>query len=444
MPRFPRIVNAWNAFRSHEESFADGDYATGTPTYSGIAPDRPRFRFLNERSIVTSVYTRIAIDIASVDLRHVQLDEQKRYSKDIDSKLNQCLNYEPNLDQAPAALVRDIVGTLFDKGVAAIVPVDTTKDPNDSLSFDIHTLRVGDITAWYPNHVRVNLYNEAKGLREEILLEKRFVAIVENPLYSVMNEPNSTLQRLLRKLSLLDNVDEVSAGKLDLIIQLPYVVKSDTRRLQAEQRRKDIEFQLQGSQYGVAYTDGTEKITQLNRPIENMLLKEVEYLTGMLYGQLGITAAVMDGTASESEMINYYNRTIEPILTAITQSMNRSFLGTAKFRLGQRIRFFRDPFRFVPLSVIAEIADKFSRNEVFAANEIRGFMGVPPSTEPKADKLYNSNMPNDKLVDPMLSGLPPQEGEDDDLVQSAFDSLDETIDGIFKELGVSEGDVDVG
>jgi len=298
------------------------------------------------------------------------------------------------MDQAPRAFRQDIVMTLFDKGVAALVPVDTTVNPNTNEMIDIYTLRVGEIITWYPKHVRVSVYNEKSGKREEVLLAKRFVAIVENPLYTVMNEPNSTLQRLIRKLSLLDAVDEQSSsGKLDLIIQLPYVIKSEARRQQAEARRQDIELQLKGSQYGIAYTDGTEKITQLNRPAENNLLKQIEYLTNMLYGQLGITEEVMNGTADEKAMINYFNRTIEPIVEAIVQAMQRSFLGPVGTLEQERISYFKDPFKLVPISEIAEIADKFTRNEIFSSNEIRGFMGIQPSDDPKADKLVNSNMP---------------------------------------------------
>lgn len=335
------------------------------------------------------------MDVAGIEIRHIELDEIGRYSKDVDSELNRCFTLEANIDQSPRAFRQDIVGTLFDEGSAAIVPVDTLIDSVTGEVTDILNVRVGKILEWYPKHVRVDLYNEEKGIRQNIVIEKRKIAIVENPLYSVMNEPNSTLQRLIRKLSLLDGVDEqTSSGKLDLIIQLPYVIKSEARRQQAEARRQDIEFQLKGSQYGIAYTDGTEKITQLNRPVENNLLKQVEYLTNVLYSQLGITEAVMNGTADEKTMINYYNRTVEPILDAIVEAMQRSFLKVNDVTSPkQRIRYFRDPFKLVPLSDIAEIADKFARNEIFSSNEIRGFMGIPPSADPKADMLINSNMP---------------------------------------------------
>jgi hypothetical protein len=309
------------------------------------------------------------------------------------SQLNECLVWSPNIDQSPRPFRQDVAMTLFDKGVAAIVPVDTTRNPNTNAIFDVYSMRVGEVVSWYPKHVKLSVYNENKGVREEITLEKRYVAIVENPLYAVMNEPNSTLQRLIRKLGLLDAVDEQSSsGKLDLIIQLPYVIKSEARRQQAEKRREDIEFQLKGSQYGIAYTDGTEKITQLNRPAENNLLKQVEYLTNMLYNQLGLTEEVMNGTANEEAMLNYFNRTIEPIVDAIVQSMQRAFIVQGS-RGDERIQYFRDPFKLVPVNSIAEIADKFTRNEILSANEIRTFMGIKPSTDPKADQLINSNMP---------------------------------------------------
>ena len=389
-----RITNAWNAFRSHDQNpnrFFDnsGSLSLGA---SSIRPHLARSRHSNERSIVTSIYTRIGIDVAGIGMRHIKLDNFNRYAEDVDSSLNDCLTFEANMDQSPRAFRQDVVMTLFDKGVSAIVPVDTVINTDGRV--EILNLRVGEILDWYPKHIRVSLYNEAIGRREEIVIEKRLVAIVENPLYAVMNEPSSTLQRLIRKLQLLDVVDEQSSsGKLDLIIQLPYVIKSEARRQQAESRRKDIEFQLKGSQYGIAYTDGTEKITQLNRPAENNLLKQVEYLTNMLYTQLGITAEVMDGTADEKAMINYFNRTIEPLLDAIVESMQRAFLGVQGTDNRERIRYFRDPFKLVPMSELATIADKFSRNEILTPNEIRGFMGITPSDDPKADKLMNSNMP---------------------------------------------------
>jgi hypothetical protein len=400
-----RFKKVWNAFRYNDAKRDDYSYSIGPPSY-GTRPDRVTLRYFNERSIVSAIYTRISIDVSDLLLRHIKIDDQGRYSEDVDSVLNRTLTLEPNLDQSPRAFRQDIAMTLFDKGSAAVVPVDIGTDPTKSEGFDIYTLRVGDVVGWHPKHVRINLYNEQKGVRQEIVLEKRFVAIVENPFYAVMNEPNSTLQRLIRKLGLLDQIDEQSgSGKLDIIIQLPYVIKSEARRQQAEQRREDIEFQLSGSKYGIAYTDGTEKITQLNRPAENNLLSQVEYLTELLYSQLGITKEVMDGTADEKAMINYFNRTIEPIADAIVQSMQRAFIGPIGTANGNRIQYFRDPFKLVPVNEIADIADKFVRNEILTKNEIRGFMGIPPSTDPKADQLTNPNMPqpNQKVEQP--SGL---------------------------------------
>lgn len=386
-----RFKSAWNAFK--QTTVNDFSYV-GTTSFSGVSSSRQRRRFYNERTIITSVYNRISIDVAAVSFNHILVDDEGRYKEPINSNFNNCLTIETNIDQAPRHFRQDIVMTLFDKGVVAIVPVDTTLNPNTNEIFDIYTMRVGEIVDWYPKHVRVNLYNEKTGERKDVLLEKRFVAIVENPLYSVMNEPNSTLQRLIRKLSLLDTVDEQSgSGKLDIIIQLPYVIKSEARKDAAEKRRADIEMQLKGSQYGIAYTDSTEKITQLNRPAENNLLKQVEYLTNLLYGQLGITEEVMNGTADEKTMLNYHNRTIEPIVSAIVEAMQRSFLGIKGIEARERIHYFKDPFKLVPVTEIAEIADKFTRNEILTSNEIRGFIGVQPSKDPKADKLINSNMP---------------------------------------------------
>ena len=394
-----RLAHAWNAFTNQnvENRLQPFDFG---PNYT-IRPDRPRSFMSNERSIISSIYTRISIDVAANAIRHVRLDESDRYVGDVDSALNYCLKAEANIDQAARAFRQDIVSTLFDKGVAALVPVDTTLDPNQTGGYDIKTIRVGDIVNWYPKKVKVNLYNEATGRREEITVDKKLVAIVENPLYSVMNEPNSTLQRLIRKLNLLDAIDEQSgSGKLDLIIQLPYVIKSDARKAQAEQRREDIEFQLKGSKYGIAYTDGTEKITQLNRPAENNLLNQIEYLMEMLYGQLGLTAEIMNGTADEAAMLNYRERTIVPIMDAIVEAMRRSFLTkTARSQL-QSIEYFNtNPFRLVPMSVLAEMADKFTRNEILTSNEIRQFIGLKPHDDPKADQLVNSNMPQ-PVVDP--------------------------------------------
>jgi hypothetical protein len=396
------LKHAWNVFSNTSDRRDFGQY--GDSNYSG-RPDRTRLVIPNERSLISSIYTRLSIDVASVDVRHVRTDDQKRYIEDIDSGLNNCLTVEANLDQAAQAFRQDIAMTLFDRGCAALVPVDTTLNPETTGGYDILTLRVGEIVTWYPQHVRVSVYNEAIGRREEITLSKSAVAIIENPLYAVMNEPNSTLQRLLRKLNLLDLTDQrIATGKLDLIIQLPYVIKSETRREQAEQRRKDIEFQLKGSQYGIAYTDGSEKITQLNRPAENNLLDQVQYLTDMLYSQLGLTDEVMKGTADEKAMLNYWNRTVEPVLQAIVEAMRRTFLTkTARTQL-QSILFFRDPFRLVPIENIAEIADKFTRNEIMTSNEIRQVIGMKPSKDPKADKLANANMPQPNPPNPTPNG----------------------------------------
>jgi putative sterol carrier protein len=415
------LSHAWNVFTNKEQNlkrnapwpFApdSGDVYNGG--YYGAAygsrPDKVRFRVPNMRTMISSIYTRLSIDVASIDMRHVKLDDKDRYLQDLTSGLNNCLTVEANLDQAARAFRQDIAMTLFDKGVAALVPVDTSINPEESGGYEILTLRVGDIVSWYPKHVKVSLYNEAIAKREEIVLEKKAVAIIENPLYSVMNEPNSTLQRLLTKLDQLDAIDTQSAsGKLDIIIQLPYVIKSETRRQQAEQRRSDIEFQLKGSQYGIAYTDGTEKITQLNRPADNNMMAQIEYLTEMLYGQLGLTEDVMNGTADEKAMLNYWNRTIEPVLTAIVESMRRTFLTKTARTQKQTIAFFRDPFRLVPIENIAEIADKFTRNEIMTSNEMRQVVGMAPHSDPKADKLINSNMPQEKAngvvskTDPVL------------------------------------------
>lgn len=390
-----RIRHAWNAFTNTDPP---GVSSWDLGASYASRPDRVRPTFSNERSLISSIYTRLAIDVAAVGIRHVRLDDEGRYVSDIKSSLNDCLTVEANIDQAARHFRQDIPSTLFDKGTAAIVAVDTTLSPELSGSFDVKSLRVGTIVQWYPKKVKVNLYNENTGRREDIILDKKIVAIVENPLYGVMNEPNSTLQRLIRKLNLLDTIDEQSgSGKLDLIIQLPYVIKSEARREQAVQRRVDIEMQLKNSKYGVAYTDATEKITQLNRPAENNLLEQVEYLTKMLYVQLGLTEEVMNGTADEKTMINYHNRTIEPILSAITEAMKRAFLTKTARSQNQSIMFFREPFKLVPISEIAEIADKLTRNEVLSSNEIRGAIGFRPSNDPKADELRNSNMPQSEL-----------------------------------------------
>jgi hypothetical protein len=402
-----RLRHAWNAFTGQDPDRRIESYDSAV--HYGGRPDRIRFTIPNERSIISSIYTRLSIDVAQVGIRHVRLDDDGRYLEDIKSGLNDCLTLEANIDQAARAFRQDIAATIFEYGVAAIVPVDTTINPEQSGSFDIKTMRVGEVKSWMPKHVRVSVYNEAAGKREEITLEKRFVAIVENPLYSVMNEPNSTLQRLIRKLNLLDAIDDQSAsGKLDLIIQLPYVVKSEARKQQAEQRRKDIEFQLTGSKYGIAYTDGTEKVTQLNRPAENNLLAQVEFLTVMLYAQLGLTEEVMNGTADEKAMLNYYNRTVEPVLDSIVEAMRRSFLTKTARSQNQSVEYFRDAFKLVPIGQIAEMADKFARNEILSSNEVRQVIGFKPSKDPKADKLMNSNMPQPNGDPPAPSGSAPQ------------------------------------
>lgn len=384
-----RLRHAWNAFFNKDPTMNRVDLGT---SYS-YRPDRHIFSRGNEKTIVTSIYNRIALDVAAVQIQHVQLDENERFSEKIKSGLNDCLSLSANIDQTGRSFIHDVVISLFDEGVVALVPVDTTDDPTITGAFDIQSLRTGEIIQWYPQHVKIKVYNEKTGKKEEIVMPKNKVAIVENPLYSVINQPNSTMQRLIRKLALLDAVDEQSsAGKLDLIIQLPYTIKTETRRQQAEIRRKEIEAQLTGSKYGIAYTDGTERVTQLNRPLENNLLKQIEYLTSMLYSQLGLTQSIMDGSADEKAMLNYNNRTIEPIVAAIVDELKRKFLTKTARTKGQTILYFRDPFRLVPVNNIAEIADKFTRNEIMTSNEIRQVIGMKPSSDPKADQLLNSNI----------------------------------------------------
>lgn len=379
----------WNAFYSRDPTYS---YRNIGSSYS-YRPDRPRFSRGNEKSIVTSVYNRIALDVAAIDIKHVKLDKDGRYEETIDSGLNNCLSLEANIDQTGRAFIQDVVMTMFDKGCVAIVPVDTTLDPEKTGSYDINSMRTGEIIEWYPRHVKVRVYNDRKGEKQDITLPKTMVAIIENPLYAVMNEPNSTMKRLVRKLNLLDSIDEQSgSGKLDLIIQLPYVIKSEARRQQAENRRKDIEQQLEGSKFGIAYTDGTEKITQLNRPVENNLMKQIEYLTSMLYSQLGITQTILDGTADEKTMLNYYNRSVEPIIAAIVGEIKRKFLTKTARSRSQSIMYFRDHFKLVPVSELAKIADTFTRNEITSKNEIRQVLGWKPSKDPKADQLINSNI----------------------------------------------------
>lgn len=383
-----RLKHAWNAFTGNVQM----NYRDLGMGYSYRA-DRPRMSRGNERSIVTSVYNRIALDVAALNVQHVRLDENGRFLSVIDDGLNNCLTLEANVDQTARSFIQDVVVSMFDEGSVAIVPVDTTTDPNVSGSYDIQSLRVGQILDWYPQYIRARVYNEQTGRKEDIVVPKSAVAIIENPLYAVINEPNSTMQRLIRKLNLLDVIDEQSgSGKLDLIIQLPYVIKTEARRQQAENRRKDIESQLSGSKYGIAYTDGTEHITQLNRSVNNNLMSQIEYLTSMLYSQLGITQSILDGTADEKTMLNYNNRTIEPIISAIVDEMKRKFLTKTARSQRQSISFFRDPFKLVPVNEIAEIADKFTRNEIMTSNEIRQVVGMKPSDDPRADELRNKNL----------------------------------------------------
>ena len=385
-----RLQHGWNAFVKNRDPTPSYAYYGDSYFYR---PDRPRFTRGNERTITTSVYNRIALDVASIDVKHCRIDDNGRFKSEITSGLNTCLNLEANLDQTGRAFRQDVVMSMLDEGCIAIVPIETTLDPKVSESYDISSMRVGKILEWYPAHVKVRVYNEKIGKKEDIVVPKKTVGIVENPLFAVINEPNSTMQRLIRKLALLDQIDEQSgSGKLDLIIQLPYVIKTEARRNQAEDRRKDIERQLSGSKYGIAYTDGTERITQLNRPVENNLMKQIEYLTSMLYSQLGITQTILDGTADDKTMLNYYSRTVEPIISAIVDEMKRKFLSKTARTQGQTILFFRNPFKLVPVNDIAEIADKFARNEIMTSNEIRQVIGMMPSDDPKADQLVNSNI----------------------------------------------------
>lgn len=410
-----RLKHAWDIFRNGDpvEHYKD---VGATYTYR---PDRPRMTRGNERSIVTAIYNRIALDVASVDIKHCRLDENGRYVETMKTGLNNCLTVEANIDQTARAFMMDVVISMLDEGVVAIVPTETKFNPKVTGSYDVLKLRTGKILEWRPSTIKVEVYNEKTGRKETIVVEKSMAAIIENPLYSVINEPNSTMRRLIRKLNLLDSIDEQSgAGKLDLIIQLPYVIKSEARRDQAEKRRKEIEMQLAGSKYGIAYTDGTEKVTQLNRPVENNLMKQIEYLTSMLYSQLGFHQTILDGTADEKTMLNYNNRTIEPILSTIVEEMKRKFITKTGRTQGQSISFFRDPFKLVPINNIADIADKFTRNEILTSNEIRQIIGMRPSLDPKADQLVNSNMPQPTdnadmpVEEPMYddAGMPVEEG----------------------------------
>ena len=388
-----RLQHAWNAFLNRDPTYWRASY--GPASY--YRPDKIRPTMGNERSMVSSVYNRIALDVAYIDIFHARLDDDGRYTEQISSGLNECLKLSANVDQTGKAFIQDIVMSMMDEGVVAIVPVDTTINPEKSGSFDILSMRTGKIKEWYPEHVTVELYNEKTGRKEDLLLPKNTIGIIENPLYAVMNEPNSTLQRLIRKLNLLDVIDEQSgSGKLDLIIQLPYVIKTPARKQQAEERRRDIEMQLAGSKYGIAYTDGTEKITQLNRPVENNLMKQIEYLTNLFFSQLGITQSILDGTADEKTMLNYYNRTIEPIVSSIVDEMKRKFLTKTARTQGQSIVYFRNPFKLVPVAELAEISDKLTRNEIASSNEIRQIIGWKPSDEPGADELRNKNLNQSK------------------------------------------------
>lgn len=422
-----RLRHAWNAFQGQDAATRMQSYGDGGSGF-GRRPDRFQARFTNERTIVASVYTRLGIDYSAVQMRHVRLDDQDRYLEDMDSPLNNVLTLDANLDQTGVALANDFIRTLFEEGCAALVPTDTSDSLLSSGSWEIHKMRAGKVVSWFPRHVRLSVYNEANGLREEIVLPKSAVAIVENPFYSIMNEPNSTLQRLIRTLDRLDQVDAQSAsGKLDLIIQFPHMIKSDAKRATANQRRKELEDQLSGSKYGVAWADGTEKITQLNRAVENNLMGQVTYLTELLFSQLGITQDILNGTADEATMINYQNRTIKPLLVATRDEMKRKFLTKTARTQKQSIEFYREPFELVPMEKMAEIADKFTRNEIVSSNEVRGFIGMRPSSDPKADELTNSNMPQ-PAADPAA----------EDVEDPALTELGSEIDKIYEDLGVEE------
>lgn len=409
-----RLKNAWNVFRNKEQTH---DYGGSSLGFSyGTRPDRIRYTMGTERSIISSIYTRIGIDASAYKISHVELDDDGNYKGAINSQLQYCLSTEANIDQTGRAFIQDIVMSLCDEGSVAVVPVDFNVNPNKEDEFEILTIRTGKILEWYPNHIRVKLYNDRVGRQEDIIVEKRKTAIIENPLYSVMNEPNSTLRRLIRKLNLLDILDsQNSSGKLDLIIQLPYVIKNKTRRNQAEDRRKDIEDQLINSKYGIAYTDGTEKITQLNRPVENTLLQQIESLTSMLYSQLGLSTNILNGTADEAELLNYYNRTTEPILSAIVDEFSRKFLSEEQRKNGESLKIFTSPFKFVSAHNMAEIADKYTRNEILTSNEVRSIIGFTPSKDPAADELRNKNLNRSKEDDASLKA-PGEEPDINDLL----------------------------
>lgn len=432
------LKHAWNAFTSADrDRFIEDEsrsYGSVSGSY-GVRPDRIRMRFPQQRAVVSSIYTRLSIDVAMQDIRHVRLDEQNRYLSDVpQSALNNILKVEANLDQAAQEFLQDVVMTMCDHGVAAMVPIDTDLNPNDTGGYNIQTMRVGEVVRWLPRQVTVSVYNEKKGIREEITLDKKYVGLVYNPFFSVMNEPNSTLQRLIRKIALLDYVDEQSSsGKLDIIIQLPYQISSERKRQQAEQRRADIEFQLKGSKYGIAYTDGSEKVTQLNRPAENNLAGQVDKLWAKLYGELGLTEAIMNGTADEQTMLNYWNRTIKAFMGAISGEMKRKFLTKTARSQKQDIQYFRNPFAFISMKDLAEVGDKFTRNEIATSNELRQGIGWVPSNDPKADELRNSNMPREAT-----EGVPAESSPVDDGAAEVFDSVDQTLNEIFSELGVDE------
>lgn len=426
-----RLYHAWNAFLNKDPT---SYYQNLGISYSN-RPDRPRLSQGNERSIVTSIFNRIALDVASLTIQHVRLDGEGRFLEVIDSGLNECLTVEANIDQSAQAFMQDVVLSMFDEGCVAIVPIDTTIDPNISGSYDINSMRVAKILEWYPRHVRVRVYNDRTGYKEDKVVPKNMVAIIENPLYAIVNERNSTMQRLIRKLNLLDVIDEQSgSGKLDLIIQLPYTIKTEARRQQAESRRKDIEQQLAGSKYGIAYTDGTEHITQLNRAVENNLMSQIEYLTSMVYAQLGITTGVLDGTANETTMLNYYNRTVEPIVSVIVGEMIRTFLTKTARSQKQSIAYFRDPFKLVPVSEIAEIADKLTRNEIATSNEIRQEIGWKPSKDPVADELRNKNLNPSGTISTTTTGEAEavDTSAQDAIVDELFNSLEAEIDKIIE------------
>lgn len=447
-----RLKHAYNAFlnRTPVDSVApeSSRHSELGPGYSRD-PIRMRYGFSGERSIISSIYTRMAIDCASVDIRHVKLDEQDRYVEDVKSGLHNCLNVEANIDQSGRAFLQDLYMTLFEGGHIAILPIDMSTAPANGGLFDVLTWRIGIVVQWYPRHVRVEAYNDRTGRREQVTVEKRLVGLVENPFYTVMNEPNSTLQRLIRKLALLDSVDEkVSSGKLDMLIQLPYPIRNEGRRLDAEARRRDIEFQLQDSTHGIAYIDATEKVTQLNRPLENNLLAQVDRLLELLYNQLGLTKGVMDGSAQEAEMLNYHNRTVEPTIDAVIAELRRKFLTKTARTQGHDVMAFRDPFKLVPMAELAELADKFTRNEIVSSNEFRGFIGMRPAKDPKADMLINSNLTvpqtqlpggtdvNGNLVEPAAGDA--TDTADTGAEEDMFASVNQTLDDVFSSIGVEE------